>query len=116
MDQYDGKFKTKFFEKDDKEVSPLKYLNVRYNARAAIYVEGILLGDTISLQLKLREVEVAPAPHVEKKRKRLLFDNPTKRRRLEDNNEGVKTPANSPVKSGFCDCDRSFCGVNGWHR
>ena len=46
LDQYDGKFKTNFFEKDDVEVSPLKYLNVRCNARAAICVEGILLGDT----------------------------------------------------------------------
>ena len=115
LDQYDGKFTTKFFEKDDMEVSPLKYLNVRCNARAAIYVEGILVGDTISLQLKVCEVEVAPAPYVEKKKKRLLSNNSTKRRLLEHNNEEVNTPANSPVKSGSCDCARSFCGVNGWH-
>ena len=106
LDQYDGNFKTKFFEKDDAEISPLKYLNVRCNARAAIYVEGILLGDTISLQLKVREVEVAPAPHVEKKKKRLLSDNSTKRRLFENNNERVKAPANSTVKESCC--ERSF--------
>ena len=117
LDQYDGKFKTKFFEKDDVEVSPLKYLSVRCNARAAIYVEGILVGDTISLQLKVREVEVAPTPYVEKKKKRLLSNNSTKRRLFGNNNEEVKTPANSPVKKETLDrdsCTSDFCGWKGW--
>ena len=89
LDQYDGKFKTKFFEKDDVEVNPLKYLNVRCNARAAIYVECILISDTLSLQLKVREVKVAP------KKRRLLSDNPTKRRLFEVPEIHV-VPPNSP--------------------
>ena len=56
-------------EKDDVEVSPLKYLNVRCNARAPICVKGMLIGDKINLQLKVREVEVVPAPNAEKKKK-----------------------------------------------
>ena len=96
LDQYNGKFKTEIFEKDV-EVSPLKHLNVRCNARAAICVEGIFIGDKINLLLQIREVEVVPAPHVEKKKKRPLSDNPTKRRLFEIPEIHV-VPPNSPTK------------------
>ena len=103
LDQYNGKFNTKFFERDDVEVSPLKYMNVRCSVRTAIWVDGLLIGEKTFLQLKLREVEVSPIappapPPVEKKKKRLLSSNPVKRKLFEDNNEEVKTP----VKSGSC--------------
>ena len=99
------------------EVSPLKYLSVRCNARAAIYVEGILVGDTISLQLKVREVEVPPAPYVEKKKKDFYPIIQQKQGLFGNNNEEVKTPASSPVKREALDrdsCTSDFCGWKGW--
>ena len=68
LQYYNGVFNTKIFEKDVK-VSPLKYLNVKCNVRAAICVECILVGNTISLQFKIYEAGVTP---VEKERKRIL--------------------------------------------
>ena len=56
LDYYKGNFNTKFYEKNDVEVSPLKYMNVKCNARTAICVEGLLIGKKIFLHLKLREV------------------------------------------------------------
>ena len=49
---YAGRFSTSIYE-GDTEVKPLKYLNVRCSARAVICVEGILLGDTTTLQIKV---------------------------------------------------------------
>ena len=93
LDCYNGKFNTKVSEEDDVEVNPLKYLNVRCNVRTTICIEGILVSDKIILQLKVREVEVVPAPPVEKKSKRrLLSSNPTKRD----------------------SCTSDFCGWKGW--
>ena len=111
LDQYDGKFKTEIFEKDGVEVNPLKYLNVKCNARAAICVEGKLIGDKINLLLKVREV----GPSAPSERKRLLSS--AKRRLLGNNNEGVKTPANGSVKretSHRDSCTSDFCGWKGW--
>ena len=55
---YRGRFSTSIYE-GDTEVSPLKYLNVRCSARAVICVEGILLGDTTTLLIKVYKAEVA---------------------------------------------------------
>ena len=62
---YNGRFNT--------GVSPLKYLNVKCDARAMIWVEGILLGDTTSLLIKVLEAEVSEKKEPEKlPKKRLL--------------------------------------------
>ena len=69
---YGGRFSTSVYE-GDTEVSPLKYLNVRCSAIAIICVEGILLGDTTTLLIKVYEAEVA---------KKKEFERPPKRRLL----------------------------------
>ena len=69
---YNGRFNTGVYE-GDTEVSPLKYLNVKCDARAMIWVEGILLGDTTSLLIKVLEAEVSEKKEPEKlPKKRLL--------------------------------------------
>ena len=68
--------------------------------------------DTISIQLKVREVKVAPAPHVEKKKKRPLSNNSAKRGLFENNNEEVKTLANNPESC----CERSFSNCASGHK
>ena len=75
--------------------------------RAAVGVESILVGNSVSLQLKVYEAEIKP---LRKEYKRLLPD-VTKKNLFEE----VKTRASSPVKKGSCDFDRSFCGMSGWH-
>ena len=65
---YQGEFNTKLFENDN-EVNPLKYLNTRCNVRAAISIESILIGNSITLQLRLCEADVK---HIKKEYKRLL--------------------------------------------
>ena len=55
---YGGRFSTSVY-KGDTEVSPLKYLNVRCSARTIICVEGIFLGDTTTLLIRVYEAEVS---------------------------------------------------------
>ena len=69
---YGGRFSTSIYE-GDTQVSPLKYLNVRCCARAVICVEGILLGDTTTLQIKVYEAEVSEKKESEKPSKRRLL-------------------------------------------
>ena len=69
---YGGRFSTGVYE-GDTEVSPLKYLNVRCSARAVICVEGILLGDTTTLLIKVYETEVAEKKEPERPPKRRLL-------------------------------------------
>ena len=70
LGNYQGEFSTKLFE-SGVEVDPLKYLNARCNVRAAVGVESILVGNSVSLQLKVYEAEIKP---LRKEYKRLLPD------------------------------------------
>ena len=69
---YRGRFSTDIYE-GDTEVSPTKYLDVRCSARAVICVEGILLGDTTTLLIKVYEAEVAEKKEFERPPKRRLL-------------------------------------------
>ena len=69
---YNRKFSTGVDEGDTK-VNPLKYLNVRCSARAVICVEGILLGDTTTLLIKVYEAEVSEKREPEIPPKRRLL-------------------------------------------
>ena len=67
---YKGHFNTGFY-KNDVEISPNAYLNVKCDARALIHVEGILLGNKTSLLMNVLDVEVSE-PKELPARKRLL--------------------------------------------
>ena len=69
---YGGRFSTSIYE-GDTEVSPLKYLNVRCSARAVICVEGILLGDTTTLLIRVYEAEVSEKKEPERPPTRRLL-------------------------------------------
>ena len=69
---YGGRFSTSIYE-GDIEVSPLEYLRVRCSARAVISVEGILLGDTTTLLIKVYEAEVSEKKEPERPPKRRLL-------------------------------------------
>ena len=58
MKYYGGKFNAGVYE-GDTEINPLKYLNVKCDARTMIWIEGILLGDTTSLLIKVLGAEVS---------------------------------------------------------
>ena len=69
---YEGRYNTGAYE-GDTEVNPLKYLNVKCDARALIWVEGILLGDTTSLLIKVLEAEVSEKKEPENLPKKILL-------------------------------------------
>ena len=69
---YRERFSTSIYE-GDTEVNPLKYLIVRCSARAVICVEGILLGDTTTLLIKVYEAEAAEKKEFERTPKRRLL-------------------------------------------
>ena len=58
MMYYEGRFDTGVYE-DDVEINPRNYLNVKCDARVLIHIEGILLGNTTSLLIKVLEAEVS---------------------------------------------------------
>jgi hypothetical protein len=63
------KFVTNFFDIDNNPIDPLEMLGKYCYAKAAIKIESIFIGNKISLQVKLYEVEVEP---VQTGMKRLL--------------------------------------------
>ena len=105
---YGGRFSTSIYE-GDIEVSPLRYLGVRCSARAVICVEGILLGDTTTLLIKVYEAEVSERKEPER---------PPPKRRLLSKGPVVKTVTEKrddvKEESDTDSCTRDFCGMNGW--
>ena len=67
MKYYEGRFDTGVYE-DDVEINPRNYLNVKCDARVLIHIEGILLGDTTTLLIKVLEAEVSKPEKLPKKR------------------------------------------------
>ena len=97
---YGGRFSKSIYE-GDTEVSPLKYLNVRCSARAVICVEGILLGDTTTLLIRLYEAEVAEK-NLRDRLRRLLSKTPA-REESRGYRGDFKNPRSSPTRGdGFC--------------
>ena len=58
MKYYEGRFDMDVYE-DDVEINPRNYLNVKCDARALIHIEGILLGNTTTLLIKVLAAEVS---------------------------------------------------------
>ena len=69
---YRGRYSTSIYE-GDTEVNPLKYLDVKCSAKEVICVEGILLGDTTTLLIKVYEAEVSEKKEHERPPKRRLL-------------------------------------------
>ena len=85
---------------------------MRCSARAVICVEGILLGDTTTLLIKVYEAEVAEKKEPERPPKRRLLSGASVVKTAPGKGSDVKGEVNPDSDTDSCTSD--FCGMNGW--